>query len=154
MVKIGQHRPRQFPRQRREVLAGLKVVLQQGDLPFSSAPLKSAACLRCAAAAGRTPVPAEPLLKRSVHPSLPAWPISAKCRENLRIDPNSDLFFSGVLVLSTRLSQRADFAATPPPSVTTPWLQSIPSGGAGGVAAAFAAAIFFELKIFKIALDL
>ena len=45
-------------------------------------------------------------------------------------------------------------AATPPPCVTTPCFQSMPSGGASGIAAAFAAATCFELKIFKIALDL
>src|SRR3990172_3256721 len=64
--------------------------------------------MRCAAATGRTLVLAEPLLKGSVHPSLPAWPISAKCCENLGVDPNSDLFLSWVLVLSTGFSQRAD----------------------------------------------
>jgi hypothetical protein len=65
-------------------------------------------CMRCAAAARCARVLREPLLEGNVHSSLPARPISAKRCENLRVDPNGDLFFGGVLVLSTGLSQRTD----------------------------------------------
>ena len=44
--------------------------------------------------------------------------------------------------------------ATPPPGVTTPDFQSIPSGADVGAAAAFAAATCSGLKIFKVVLDL
>jgi hypothetical protein len=64
--------------------------------------------MRCAAATRRTLMLAQPLLKGIIHPSLPPWPIGAKCCETLAVEPDSVLFFGRVLVLSTGFSQRAD----------------------------------------------
>ena len=50
----------------------------------------------------------EPLLKGRVHPSLPPWPVGAKCCENIGVEADGDLFFGWILVLSTGFSQRAD----------------------------------------------
>ena len=64
--------------------------------------------VRCAAATRCRLMLDEPLLEGRVHPTLPAWPIGPKCRENIGVESNSDLLFGWILVLPTGFPQCVD----------------------------------------------
>lgn len=48
----------------------------------------------------------EPLFQRRIHPGLPTRPICPKCSENLRVEPDRNLFLGGAPVLAARPSHR------------------------------------------------